>query len=155
MFMNTNYEKMTFFDCAVVITAVIGIALIGAEFYNSTSVENRTEVIKALSIFDLNKPISNIWSQSQIGFDPVDEFYKQFYLSFEQTFSYPQIGQSLISASQSFGQYADSVLAQKARSKQSGGQFVIWPDHTRASISGSQTEKSPSSGKSEAQPLIH
>ena len=110
--MKTNYNNLTKFEACIVFVAVVGIALIGLEFYAGLSAQTRTQVAAAFEVFDLHSQFNQVSSMAETTIAVTNDFYNQFDIAFTQVFSFPDaIGTPLIQVADSFGSYAEAVAS--------------------------------------------
>jgi hypothetical protein len=90
----TNYDNLTSFEAATVFVAIIGIGLVGFEFYVAMPNNLQSNLSEAVSILDIHEEATSLaysaLSNAGIVFDITEEVSSQFALAFSQTFSYPE-----------------------------------------------------------------
>lgn len=110
--MKTNYNNLTPFEVCIVIAAVIGLALIGVEVYVSMPSHQQKAMTAAFSMFDMHEEFVSVANTYTFATGTMQEFYRQFDIAFNQTFSFPEeIGEPVLKFAKTVNDYSSFVAA--------------------------------------------
>lgn len=82
--MQTDYDNLNSFDCALVFAIVAGIAILGAIVFVGLPSSARANVVAALSILDISDESRDFTSDAALVLDFSKDYMDQFYLAFNE-----------------------------------------------------------------------
>jgi len=97
--MKTNFQNINTFEACTIFMIVVGVALIGAVFYDSLNDSQQSKLNYAVSFLDVHEQAAQESEAVAFIFNVPNEFFNQFNIAFIQTMSFPDnVAQALDTA---------------------------------------------------------
>jgi hypothetical protein len=79
--MQTDYKNLNGFEVAAIFVAVIGVSLIGVQFYLALPSDVQVSVVAAVEVFNLNEQWQVQQEVNEFVFGGIEAFYDEFYIA--------------------------------------------------------------------------